>query len=144
MQLTDSRLRLTFYSSLLDQVRDETGNSSAVKIIRQQQQTNKQPASFFYLPGFTPMVKILRDCLVSEVKPRLRNTSASEARGESREEEVAPELPPSTSEPCNYEAEDQVDGNTPKTAQLLFANKKEQDIMFRQELDHFAMATNNK
>jgi len=90
------------------------------------------------------MVKILRDYLMSEIKPRPRVTSASEACGESREEEVAPELPPSTSEPCSYEEEDQVDGNTHKKAQLLFANKKERDIMFRQELDHLAMATSNK
>ena len=92
------------------------------------------------------MVKILRDYLMSEVRPRPRITSNSESRGESREEEeVAPELPPSTSEPCNYEDKDQVDGGKlPKTARLLFANKRERDIMCRQELDHLATATSNK
>ncbi len=89
------------------------------------------------------MVKILKDYLSSEVKTRNRITSASEASGESGAEEVAQELPPSNSEPCNCDDEKQED-NLPKTAQLLFANKRERDIMYKEELNHLAQATDNK
>ena len=84
------------------------------------------------------MAKILRDYLSSELTTRTRITSASEACGE--EEEDAPELPPSHSETD----EDEVVVKVSKTAKLLFANKREKDIMYREELDHLAHATDNK
>ncbi len=94
--------------------------------------------------GFTPMVKILRDYLASELVSRQRYVSASEATGEASEEnQQALELPPATTTtPC-------VDGmivpsKFPKSAKLLFANKKEKDIMYRVELDHLEQATANR
>lgn len=90
------------------------------------------------------MVKILRDYLSTEMVSRQRNISASEASGEeSQENQVAPELPPITNTPCDCK-ESVPATNSPKTAKLLFANKKERDIMYREELEHLSHSTAEK
>ena len=93
------------------------------------------------------MVKLLRDFTSSELvsRPQQRNVSineasSSEATGEAGEENSqAPELAPVTSE--TSETSETVFNGSPKTAKLLFANKRERDIMYRQEVDHLSYAT---
>lgn len=89
------------------------------------------------------MVKVLHDFMSSELVSRQRNTSASEARGEAGEEpQVAAELPPLTHDHCDYPPGGAVQGSrTPKSARMLFANKKERDVMYMEELDHLRHAT---
>ena len=87
------------------------------------------------------MVKVLHDFMASELVSRQRNTSASEAHGEAGEEEqVAPELPPLTHDHCDS-PDGAVQNSTPKAARMLFANKKEKDIMYKEELDHLRHTT---
>lgn len=89
------------------------------------------------------MVKLLCDYTSTEVVSRQRNASSSEASGEAGEEEQqAPELPPLTNKTCNHE--DLAPKGLHKTAKLLFANKKEIDIMYREELDHLSRATRGR
>lgn len=86
------------------------------------------------------MVRVLHDFMASELVSRQRNTSASEARGEAGEEDqVAAELPPLTHDHCDYPGV--VLNSTPKSARLLFANKKERDVMCMEELDYLRHAT---
>lgn len=85
------------------------------------------------------MVKILHDFTSTELvsTPRHRILS-SEATGEAGEEErQAPELPPLLNKVCDGT----VPSVSPKTAKLIFANKKESDVMCREELDHLQKAT---
>lgn len=87
------------------------------------------------------MVKLLCDYTSSEVVSRQRNASSSEASGV--EELVqAPELTPVTSKTCEHE--DVVPKGMPKTAKLLFANKKQRDVMYKEELDHLSRATRER
>ena len=87
------------------------------------------------------MVKLLRDYTSKEVVSRQRNASSSEARGESAEAELqAPELPPNKI--C--EEKNTVPKDLPKSAKLIFANKKERDIMYREELEHLSRATRER
>jgi len=66
--------------------------------------------------------------------------SVSEASGEaSAEEQLAPELPPLTNKACD--CPEIVPSGIPKTARLLFANKREKDIMWQEELKHLEIAT---
>lgn len=89
--------------------------------------------------GFTPMVKILRDYVSTESVHRQRIISTSEASGEaSEEEQTAPELPPTTNKICEEESKGV---GSPRTAKLLFANKKERDVMCKEELAHLEAAT---
>lgn len=89
------------------------------------------------------MVKILRDFLSTELVSRPRITSASEASGESgQDDQLAPELPPAINKVCDRD--DEVTVKLPKSAKLLFANKKERDIMYKEELHHLARATNER
>lgn len=86
------------------------------------------------------MVKVLRDFLSTELVSRQRVMSASEASGESgQDDQLAPELPPATNKVCDCEEVSAV--KVLKTAKMLFANKGERDIMYREELDHLAHAT---
>lgn len=86
------------------------------------------------------MVKILKDFMSTELVSRQRYISTSEAKGEaSQEDQQAPELPPATSSTRN--SLEFIPNGLPKTAKLLFANKKEEDIMWRQELDALIHAT---
>ena len=89
------------------------------------------------------MVKLLHDFTSTELVSRQRNISASEARGEAgQENQQAPELPP----PATGREEDEVvrTSGVPKTAKLLFANKRERDVMWREELDHLVYATRDR
>ena len=86
------------------------------------------------------MVKILWDFLSSELISRHRNTSVSEASGEANQEnQQAPELPPATNQSC--ECNELTSTRISKTAKLIFANRREKDIMYREELDHLVIAT---
>lgn len=87
------------------------------------------------------MVKILREFLASElVSSRQRNSSTSEASGEAGEEnQQAQEFPPLTNNGSNSEV--LPTSTSPKRAKLIFANKKEKDVMCREELDHLSSAT---
>ena len=99
--------------------------------------------SLHHTLGFTPMVKILRDFLSTELVSRQRITSASEASGESgQDDQLAPELPPATNKACDCDKVSLV--KLPKTAKILLANKQERDIMYREELDHLEQATANR
>lgn len=92
------------------------------------------------------MVKLLHDFTSTQLVSRpqrnvsINEASSSEATGEASEESLqAPELPPVGSKAC--ECGDAVLGGLPKTAKLLFANKKERDIMYANELEHLSYAT---
>lgn len=81
------------------------------------------------------MVKILHDFMSTELvsASRQRNMSASEASGEAGEDDQqAPLRPPLVNK---------VETVSPKTAKMLFANKKEMDMMYREELEHLHEAT---
>lgn len=88
------------------------------------------------------MVKVLRDFMSSEmVSTRQRIMSTSEASGEASEEnQQAPELPPLTNKACDC-SEVVPHTDIPKTAKLFFANKKEKDVMWKEELEHLKQAT---
>ena len=89
------------------------------------------------------MVKILRDFMSTELVERQRRSSTSEAVGESGQaDQLAPELPPATNNACD--CVEVSPSNRPKSVKMLFANKKERDIMFKKELDLFAEATDNR
>lgn len=88
------------------------------------------------------MVKILRDFALTESVEsvsRQRIISTSEASGESSEEnqQAAAELPPLNDKVFSGI----VPSASPKTARLLFANKKARDIMYDKELEHLRNAT---
>lgn len=92
------------------------------------------------------MVKVLCDFTSTELVSRpqrnvsISEASSSEATGEaSAENQQAPELPPVTNKTC--ECNDMVSSGLPKTAKLLFANKKERDVMYMNELEHLSYAT---
>lgn len=93
------------------------------------------------------MTKLLCDFTSTELSSRQRNISSSEARGEaSEEEQLAPELPPLTNKPCGgqEEGEGAAASGLPRKAQLLFANKQERDIMWREELEQLSRATRER
>lgn len=81
------------------------------------------------------MVKILHDVASKELvsSSRSRIVSMSEARGE---EEQVPELSP----PLN-KVGGPMPSVAPKRVKLIFANKKERDIMYQEELEHLQEAT---
>ena len=92
------------------------------------------------------MVKVLRDFTSTELvsQPRrnlsINEASSSEASGEAEEEnQHAPELPPlnNKTSSCSQVA---VSG-PPRRVKLLFANKKEKDVMYWTELEHLSHAT---
>jgi hypothetical protein len=90
------------------------------------------------------MVKILHDFASTEMVPasRPRILSTSEATGEEGEEEQqAPELPPLTNKVCDC---DGPAPSVPKTLKLIFANKKEQDVMWKEELKYLQEATEGR
>ena len=77
----------------------------------------------------------------TEIVEHQRRSSSSEALGElGQDDHLALEFPPTTSNTSNCEDISLL--NYPKSVKMLFANKKERDIMFRKELDLFAEATN--
>lgn len=92
------------------------------------------------------MVKILHDFASTELVPASRQRrilSASEASGEAGEEErQASELPPLVTKPCDFDGA--VPSISPKTAKLIFANKKEGDVMWKEELEHLQEATEGR
>ena len=92
------------------------------------------------------MVKLLRDFTSTQLVSRqhrnvsINEASSSEATGEASEENLqAPELPPVDNKTCD--CGDVLFSGLPKTAKLLFANKKERDIMYSNELEHLSYAT---
>ena len=89
------------------------------------------------------MIKILRDFMSTEIVEHQRRFSASEAVGESgQDDQPAPEFPPATNNASD--CEEVSPSNHSKSVKMLFANKKERDIMFRKELDLFAEATDDR
>lgn len=92
------------------------------------------------------MVKILQDFASTELAPASRQRrimSASEASGEEGEEErQAPELPPLVNKHCDFDGA--VPSVSPKTAKLIFANKKVGDMMWREELEQLQEATEGR
>lgn len=81
------------------------------------------------------MVKILHDFTATELvsTPRHRILSNSEATGEAADDEQQAPVPLLVNKANGYVS--------PKTAKLIFANKKETDMMCREELDHLQKAT---
>lgn len=77
--------------------------------------------------GFTPMVKVLRDTLSSQLASREGNSLSSSS---------------SSSSGCP-ERKDQCIGGA-KTAKLVFANKTEKDILWKEELTQFAKASQGR
>ena len=89
------------------------------------------------------MVNLLRDYTSSEVVSRQRNANSCEAPGEAgKEEQPAPELPPLTNEATKEQ--NKGTQSPAKTAKLLFANKKERDVMYREELEHLTHITRQR
>ena len=79
--------------------------------------------------GFTPMVRVARDALSSQLANREQAlaTSSSSAVNSTQEKRVGGQQAP-----------------VAKSAKLLFANKMEKDILWREELDQFAKTTQGR
>ena len=89
------------------------------------------------------MIKILRDFMSTELVEHHHRSSASEAVGIlGEDDQLAPELRLATENACS--CEEIWPSNRPKSVKMLFANKKERDIMFKEELDLFAESTDNR
>ena len=70
------------------------------------------------------MVKVVRDALSSELASREQSLSSSVAASSSQERRDQP-----------------ASASSGKTAKLLFANKTEKDIIWKEELSQFSKAT---
>lgn len=80
--------------------------------------------------GFTPMVKVVRDALSSELASREQSLSSSSSGGAAS---------------ASQERRDhQQPAGAGKTAKLLFANKTEKDILWKEELLQFSKATQGR
>lgn len=100
------------------------GNSSPLSI------THVHTKSLLYITGFTPMVKVLRDALSSQLA--------------SREQALASNSNSNGSCSSSSSSQSREQSAATKTAKLLFANKAEKDILWREELDQFSKTTQGR